>query len=43
MEVQMMEGNYRQKIVEIVERIESVEMLKFIYDLLISFQKKWGI
>lgn len=34
---------YREKIIEMVEKIENVRYLKFIYDLLISFKKKWGI
>lgn len=34
---------YRKKIVEMVNRIENERYLKFIYDLLISFKKKWGI
>ena len=34
---------YRKKIVEMVEKIENVRYLKFIYDLLMSFKKKWGI
>ena len=34
---------YREKIIEMVKKIENVRYLKFIYDLLISFKKKWGI
>ena len=34
---------YREKIIEMVKEIENVRYLKFIYDLLISFKKKWGI
>ena len=34
---------YREKIIEMVSKIENVIYLKFIYDLLISFKKKWGI
>ena len=34
---------YREKIIEMVNRIENATYLKFIYDLLISFKKKWGI
>ena len=34
---------YREKIIEMVEKIENVRYLKFIYDLIISFKKKWGI
>lgn len=34
---------YREKIIEMVNEIENARYLKFIYDLLISFRKKWGI
>ena len=34
---------YREKIIEMVEKIKNARYLKFIYDLLISFKKKWGI
>ena len=34
---------YREKIIEMVSKIENAIYLKFIYDLLISFKKKWGI
>ena len=34
---------YRGKIIEMVKKIENEIYLKFIYDLLISFKKKWGI
>ena len=34
---------YREKIIEMVKEIENARYLKFIYDLLISFKKKWGI
>ncbi len=34
---------YEEKIVEMVNSIENARYLKFIYDLLISFKKKWGI
>ena len=37
------EKEYREKIIEMVDRIENARYLKFIYDLLISFKKKWGI
>ena len=34
---------YREKIIEMVKKIENEIYLKFIYDLIISFKKKWGI
>ena len=34
---------YREKIIEMVNRIENARYLKFIDDLLISFKEKWGI
>lgn len=37
------EKEYKEKIAEMVDKIENVRYLKFIYDLLISFKKKWGI
>ena len=33
----------REKIIEMVKEIENAIYLKFIYDLLISFKKKWRI
>ena len=35
--------DYKKKIIEMVNKIENVRYLKFIYGLLISFKKKWGI
>lgn len=35
--------DYKQKITELVERIENTEFLKFLYQLLLSFKEKWGI
>lgn len=34
---------YREKIRELTGRIDNERVLKFIYELLISFQKKWGV
>lgn len=34
---------YKEKIIEMVKKIENGIYIKFIYDLLISFKKKWGI
>lgn len=34
---------YREKIIEMIKKIENVRYLKFIYDLIISFKKKWEI
>jgi len=34
---------YKQKIIEMVEKINNQKFLKFLYEMLISFQKKWGI
>ena len=34
---------YRGKIIEMIKDIENEIYIKFIYDLLISFKKKWGI
>lgn len=35
--------DYKQKIIELVEKINNQEFLKFLYEMLLSFQKKWGI
>ena len=35
--------DYKKKIIDMVNKIENVRYLKFIYGLLISFKKKWGI
>lgn len=34
---------YREKIIEMVKNIDNPRYLSFIYDLLMSFKKKWGI
>lgn len=34
---------YKRKIIELVEKIENQEFLEFLYQMLQSFKKKWGI
>lgn len=34
---------YRKKIRELIGVINDERVLQFIYELLISFQKKWGV
>lgn len=34
---------YRKQIIEIIEEIDNLNLLEFIYNLLVSFEKKWGI
>lgn len=34
---------YREKIQELIGVINDERVLQFIYELLISFQKKWGV
>lgn len=34
---------YKQKIIEMVQKIENVNYLAFLYDMMMSFKKKWGI
>ena len=34
---------YKQKIIELVEKIENPEFLGFLYQMLLSFKEKWGI
>lgn len=38
-----MKNQYREIIIKTVSEIENEKLLRFIYDLLISFKKKWGI
>lgn len=35
--------NYKKMIIERIECIDNEKLLCFIYELLISFQRKWGI
>lgn len=40
----MEENNYyKEKITELVEKIENPEFLGFLYQMLLSFKEKWGI
>lgn len=34
---------YRENIVEIINETEDLKYLEFIYKLLLSFKKKWGV
>ncbi len=34
---------YRNKIIELVKKINNQEFLKFLYEMLLSFKKKWDI
>lgn len=34
---------YKEKIIEMVGKIENTEFLGFLYQMLQSFKKKWGI
>lgn len=34
---------YRDKIIDMVGQIENLDYLEFIYNMIVSFQKKWGI
>lgn len=34
---------YRKKIVEMVEKIENLDYLEFIYNMMMAFKEKWGI
>lgn len=33
----------KEKIIELVEKIENPEFLEFLYQMLLSFKEKWGI
>lgn len=35
--------DYKQKIIELVEKTNNQEFLKFLYEMLLAFKKKWGI
>lgn len=39
----MNKEEYRERIIEMIKKIENTEYLKFVYNLLQSFKKKWGI
>ncbi len=34
---------YREKIVDMVHQIDNLDYLKFIYNMMVAFKKKWGI
>lgn len=34
---------YKQKIVELIESCNNNNFLKFVYELILSFKKKWGV
>lgn len=37
-----MEENYKKKIIELVEKIENVEILEYLHTFIKLFLKKWG-
>ena len=34
---------YRERIIQMVKEIKSEKYLMFIYDMMMSFKKKWGV
>lgn len=34
---------YREKIIKMINNIENLDYLEFIYNMMISFKEKWGI
>ena len=38
-----MEEDYEEKIIELVKNIRSKEFLKFLYEMIYCFKKKWGV
>lgn len=34
---------YKKKIVEIINETDNMKYLEFLYKLLLSFKKKWGV
>ncbi len=35
--------NHRREIIDIVMRIENLDYLEFIYNMMVAFKEKWGI
>lgn len=38
-----MEDDYKKKIIELVNSIDNKEFIQFLYNLIISLKKKWGV
>ena len=38
-----MEEDYQEKIIELVKNIHNQKFLKFLYETICAFKKKWGI
>ena len=39
----MSEDEYKEKIIELVENINNAEFVEFLYKLINSLKKKWGV
>ena len=35
--------NYKKEIIEMIQKIDSEKFLKFLYNMIVSFKKQWGI
>lgn len=40
---QIAKDQYREKIVKMIDEVEDMDYLEFIYNMMMSFRKKWGI
>lgn len=34
--------NYKKKVIETIQEIESEKFIKFLYNMIISFKEQWG-
>lgn len=39
----MSEQQYQEEIIRIIKTINDKKMLKFLYEIIMSFKEKWGI
>nr|DAW92590.1 MAG TPA: hypothetical protein [Bacteriophage sp.] len=37
-----MNMNYKKKVIEAIQKIESEKFMKFLYNMIISFKEQWG-
>lgn len=35
--------NYKKKVIEMIQKIESEKFMKFLYNVIVSFKEQWGI
>ena len=34
--------NYKKKVIEMIQKIESEKFMKFLYNAIVSFKEQWG-